>query len=169
MSQEVRDEHKYEVLVPTLEFHGPVAFHNMPCAVCRQQHAVLDLSRGVFQPCWGCRRNWAMVPARNRRRQMIWCLVIVVVGAVMLILNTRAAYRNGVCDGYRAGVYPSDPIHDNNGVKRLLKDQGVWTTPASGSTPGWRKPLDMPLDRSAFADRAFEANDGNISAGGNPQ
>lgn len=39
-----------------VEVHGPMATHNMPCAVCRRRHAVLDLSTGVMQPCWCCQR-----------------------------------------------------------------------------------------------------------------
>ena len=34
--------------------HGPAATHNMPCAVCRDRHAVLDLTIGIMQPCWQC-------------------------------------------------------------------------------------------------------------------
>jgi len=38
---------------------SPLALHNMPCACCHTNYAVLDLSTGIFQPCWGCRgRGW---------------------------------------------------------------------------------------------------------------
>lgn len=38
---------------------GPWADHNMPCAVCRKKHAVLDLSCGIMRPCWGCQgKGW---------------------------------------------------------------------------------------------------------------
>jgi hypothetical protein len=37
-----------------VEDHGPAAKHNMPCAVCRTQKAVLELDSGVFHPCWVC-------------------------------------------------------------------------------------------------------------------
>lgn len=57
MSTEVRDK----VAEISIEMHGPAATHNMPCAVCRQRHAVLDLSRGVFQPCWTCEPEWLIV------------------------------------------------------------------------------------------------------------
>lgn len=36
---------------------GPWADHNMPCAVCRQRAAVLNLNTGRFQPCWGCQED----------------------------------------------------------------------------------------------------------------
>lgn len=50
-----------EITVDT--FGGsPVAEHNMPCAVCRNKHAVLDMNTGKFQPCWGCQKSgWALV------------------------------------------------------------------------------------------------------------
>jgi len=42
---------------------GPFAVHNMPCAVCRQRHAIIDLSEGAFGPCWECRRlGWRLTP-----------------------------------------------------------------------------------------------------------
>jgi len=33
---------------------APAADHNMPCAVCRENHAVLNLNTGRFHPCWCC-------------------------------------------------------------------------------------------------------------------
>lgn len=33
---------------------GPWAEHDYACPVCRTRHAVLDLSTGIFQPCWTC-------------------------------------------------------------------------------------------------------------------
>ncbi len=36
---------------------SPVAEHNMPCAVCRERHAILDLNCGVMLPCWTCQRE----------------------------------------------------------------------------------------------------------------
>jgi hypothetical protein len=37
-----------------VDVHGPFALHDFPCPVCRERHAVLDLSRGVMEPCWVC-------------------------------------------------------------------------------------------------------------------
>lgn len=43
---------------------SPFATHDMPCAICRENHAVLDLSTGVMQPCWECQENgWRLVRA----------------------------------------------------------------------------------------------------------
>lgn len=36
---------------------APVADHNMPCAVCQTEPAMLDLNSGVFHPCWMCQRS----------------------------------------------------------------------------------------------------------------
>ncbi len=30
--------------------------HNHPCCICREKHSVLDLSRGVMEPCWNCQK-----------------------------------------------------------------------------------------------------------------
>ena len=40
-----------------VECIGPIATHNMPCAVCREKHAVIDLSCGIMKPCWSCRKE----------------------------------------------------------------------------------------------------------------
>ena len=41
---------------------APVATHNMPCNVCRDKHAVINLSTGVFEPCWSCQSSgWVCV------------------------------------------------------------------------------------------------------------
>jgi hypothetical protein len=40
-----------------VENHGLFALHNFPCPVCREKHAVLDLSRGVMEPCWTCQED----------------------------------------------------------------------------------------------------------------
>ena len=42
------------------DFGGsPIAEHNMPCAVCRTNHAIYDLSAGLFTPCWHCQsKGW---------------------------------------------------------------------------------------------------------------
>jgi len=36
---------------------GPWAKHNMPCPVCGQEPAVLQLWNGIFQPCWKCQKK----------------------------------------------------------------------------------------------------------------
>lgn len=36
---------------------GPAMEHNYLCAVCREKHAVLDMSKGILQPCWSCQKR----------------------------------------------------------------------------------------------------------------
>jgi len=47
---------------------GPWASHNMPCAVCHGNPAVLDVGSGTFAPCWFCQRQgWVLVNVRWAR------------------------------------------------------------------------------------------------------
>ena len=48
-----------EIFKPTINDFGgaPFAEHNMPCAICRDEKAVLDLSCGIFRPCWTCQKD----------------------------------------------------------------------------------------------------------------
>ena len=46
---------------------GPWAFHNMPCAVCRKEHAILQLWDGTFQPCWACQKEGYEVIRVNKK------------------------------------------------------------------------------------------------------
>lgn len=39
---------------------GPWASHNMPCAVCRKESAVLDLNTGIFHPCFTCQQKYEL-------------------------------------------------------------------------------------------------------------
>lgn len=40
---------------------GMLATHDYACPVCRSAPAVLTLSCGVFQPCWGCQEaGWSI-------------------------------------------------------------------------------------------------------------
>ena len=51
-----------ELFEPTIHVLGPAANHNMPCAICRERHAVIMLNTGVFEPCWECRKTgWRTV------------------------------------------------------------------------------------------------------------
>lgn len=47
---------------PTIDTDGgPWATHDMACAVCRKEHAVLDLGTGIFRPCWTCQeKGWRL-------------------------------------------------------------------------------------------------------------
>jgi len=39
---------------PTIDNHVLFAHHDMPCPVCRSNHAVLHLNTGIFHPCNSC-------------------------------------------------------------------------------------------------------------------
>lgn len=61
-----------KTFVPTIDIHGPAAEHDMPCAVCRQAPAVLDLSIGVFRPCWKCQESWNMAHRPVLMPRWLW-------------------------------------------------------------------------------------------------
>ena len=49
---------------PHIHYEGPIAFHTQRCAVLPEQHAVLDLSTGVFHPSWIAQdQGWRLVRA----------------------------------------------------------------------------------------------------------
>ena len=49
------------------EVHGPFAEHNFPCPVCHTNPAVLEMTEGVFWPCWSCQeQGWKVTKSRKR-------------------------------------------------------------------------------------------------------
>lgn len=36
---------------------GPWVEHNMPCPICREKHAIMQLWDGNFLPCWSCQKD----------------------------------------------------------------------------------------------------------------
>jgi hypothetical protein len=44
---------------------GPWAMHDMACAVCHINPAVLDLNTGIFQPCWSCFESFSLVKKKK--------------------------------------------------------------------------------------------------------
>lgn len=81
----------------SIEMHGPAAKHNMPCAVCRVRHAVLDLSTGIMQPCWLCQDVRYRV-AKEKPVSMFWIgfavgFVAALVVAVVLVKLAEASWR----------------------------------------------------------------------------
>lgn len=51
-----------ETFKPTIIFHGPVAEHDMPCAVCHSNPAVYNFDGAIFEPCWQCQSyEWRLV------------------------------------------------------------------------------------------------------------
>lgn len=62
----------FELAEIRVEVPGPFAMHNMPCAVCRERHAVLTLDNGLMQPCWDCQEaGWRLRKTRARWRYRI--------------------------------------------------------------------------------------------------
>ena len=56
---------------------------------------------------------------------MVTALLIVVLAVLFLAYcATRAAWRNGVVDGYRAARFPNDPLYER--VIKVLKENGVY-------------------------------------------
>jgi hypothetical protein len=57
---------------PTIEFHGPAATHDMPCAVYRKKPAVLDCNTGVFHPSWSAQSDgWQLVRATSWFQRLV--------------------------------------------------------------------------------------------------
>ncbi len=57
---------------PTVEFHGPTAIHDMPCAVYRDKSAVLDCNTGIFHPSWCAQMDgWHLVRATNWLQRLV--------------------------------------------------------------------------------------------------
>ncbi len=49
---------------------SPFAEHNMPCAVCGVEKAVLFMNNGTFEPCRKCQaKGWALI---KQSRFMKW-------------------------------------------------------------------------------------------------
>ena len=60
-------------------FNGGIyALHNYPCTVCRERHAVLDLSCGVMKPCGRCQgEGYSVVRAQGFKRKVLQWLGLV--------------------------------------------------------------------------------------------
>ena len=47
---------------------GMVATHNMPCSVCKVEHAVFN--SGLFEPCWKCQEEgWVTIKMSKFERK----------------------------------------------------------------------------------------------------
>lgn len=59
-----------EKVQPKIEVHGLLAEHNMPCAVCWSESAVLQINEGHFLPCWECQaKGWTLTKKRKKKRR----------------------------------------------------------------------------------------------------
>ena len=55
-----------ETREPKIDFHGPIATHDLPCAVhyLVKEPAVFDLNSGVFHPSWAAQeQGWHIIKA----------------------------------------------------------------------------------------------------------
>lgn len=60
--------------IPTIEYHGPVATHDQSCAVYHHlgAPAVLNMSRGVFEPSWEAQKDgWHLIHARTLLQRLL--------------------------------------------------------------------------------------------------
>jgi hypothetical protein len=48
---------------------GPWAHHNMPCPVCQNNQAVLNMNTGVFGPCRDCEKKGWEIRKRSSFKQ----------------------------------------------------------------------------------------------------
>ena len=56
---------------PLIHYEGPVAWHNQRCAVLPGEHAVLDLTAGVFRPSRSAQaQGWRLVRADTWLRRL---------------------------------------------------------------------------------------------------
>lgn len=62
---------------PNIEYHGPCAEHDQPCAVYyHTEPAVLDMNTGVFQPSWKAQADgWALVRANTPFKALVLKLI----------------------------------------------------------------------------------------------
>jgi len=44
---------------------GMVCVHNMPCLICKTNHAVLVMPTGMFEPCWKCQEEGYEIVKRS--------------------------------------------------------------------------------------------------------
>jgi hypothetical protein len=62
-SVQVQDVHVF------MHDSGMVSTHDYSCPVCREDHAVLDLSSGIMQPCWSCQEKGYVIIKRSPPRK----------------------------------------------------------------------------------------------------
>jgi hypothetical protein len=62
---------------------GMLANHNYPCAVCRDDKAVLDMETGLFQPCHKCTKEGFKLIKGKPVKAKIWVRIMVVFNNLM--------------------------------------------------------------------------------------
>lgn len=57
---------------PKIEYHGPATKHDMPCAIHFKEPAILNTSRGVFNPSWKAQKQgWHLVYANTKFKKWV--------------------------------------------------------------------------------------------------
>lgn len=51
---------------------GIACTHNIPCGVCKTNHAVFNTSLGVTEPCWDCRKEGWSLQKSTPSRELNW-------------------------------------------------------------------------------------------------
>lgn len=46
--------------------------HNIPCCVCKTNHATFNTSLGVTEPCWDCRKEGWSLQKSTPSRELNW-------------------------------------------------------------------------------------------------
>lgn len=46
---------------------GMVSTHNMPCCICKTNHAVFVIPNGMFEPCWECQKEGYKITKMPRK------------------------------------------------------------------------------------------------------
>ena len=60
---------KVEVAPVNVYMHdsGMICQHDYSCPCCRESHAVLDLSRGLMNPCRNCEKDYQLIKIDKRK------------------------------------------------------------------------------------------------------
>lgn len=67
---------RLQIYRPRIDVVGPQATHDMPCAVFRNEPAVLDMTTGVFRPSrYAQRHGWRLVRAPKRWQRVLLRLI----------------------------------------------------------------------------------------------
>lgn len=70
---------------------GMVANHDYSCPVCRERHAILDLSTGLMQPCSLCRKDYTLIKVDKRKWWQKFMVVVKATIRQLTLLITGAA------------------------------------------------------------------------------
>ena len=61
----------YQVRKPKIHNEGLWATHDMACAVCKKNHAILDCQTEIFFPCWQCQKEGWRLQKAGRFEELV--------------------------------------------------------------------------------------------------